>query len=144
MKFNSKNLVVAVLITIILMIVLVLTKSLFNHEKFVDKGNSLEDINKLLDKMTEIDADSSSVSVINKDITNKLDLIESHLEKLKISEASSKIAAAEEAKNREYLVLKCSPNSEIASFDNAPDVQSQADSNREILQSIYKELDSLS
>ena len=67
--------------------------------------------------MTEIDADSSSVSVINKDITNKLDLIESHLEKLKISEASSKIAAAEEAKNREYLVLKCSPNSEIASFE---------------------------
>ena len=32
--------------------------------------------------MTEIDADSSSVSVINKDITNKLDLIES-LKKIK-------------------------------------------------------------
>jgi hypothetical protein len=93
--------------------------------------------------MTEIDADSSSVSVINKDITNKLDLIESHIEKLKIAEATKKLTDAEEARNREYLVLKCSPNSEVASFDNSPDVQSQADSNREILQSIYKELDSL-
>ena len=142
MKFNTKNLVVSVLIALILMIVLSLTKSLIKREKFEDK-NSLKEINKLLEKMTEIDADSSSVSVINKDITNKLDLIESHIEKLKIAEATKKLTDAEEARNREYLVLKCSPNSEVASFDNSPDVQSQADSNREILQSIYKELDSL-
>lgn len=141
MKFNTKNIVVSALILIILVIALSLGRKLTKREKFSD--NSLNEINKLLEKMTEIDGDSSSVNVMNRDITNKLDLIESHLEKLKIAGASSRISDAEQLKNREHLVLKCSPNSEVASFDNSPDVQSQADSNREILQAIYQELDTL-
>lgn len=144
MKFNTKNVVVSALILLILLVALSLTKSCMKREQFKNDENSIKEIHKLLDRMTEIDADSSSVSIMNRDITNKLDLIESHLEKLKMAEAGSRIEKAEEAKRREYLVLKCSPNSEVASFDNSPDAQSQADSNREILQSIYKELDSLS
>lgn len=141
MKFNTKNIVVSALILIILVIALSLVRKLTKRERFSD--NSLNEINKLLENMTEIDGDSSSVNVMNRDITNKLDLIESHLEKLKMAGASSRISDAEKIKNREYLVLKCSPNSEVASFDNSPDVQSQADSNREILQAIYQELDTL-
>ncbi len=81
MKFNSKPCSIS-LNCAYLNDSISLQKVSFKHEKFEDK-NSLKEINKLLEKMTEIDADSSSVSVINKDITNKLDLIESHLEKLK-------------------------------------------------------------
>lgn len=139
---NTKTLILVVLVVLIISVVVSLVKMNF-QEKFQGNPYSMEKVHKLLDGVLNLDAKDTNVRNMNTDNSQKLDLIESHMHMLKKTALGSKMRAADEAK-KEYLILKCSPNSSVATFENAPEVQSQADTNRQILQEIYKELDSLS
>ena len=145
MNCNTKTITLVVLIILILVVSVSLIKMTI-HEKFQVQVNpySMDGVVKLIEGVTKLDGKDTNVSNLNRENTQSLDYIEKLLQMIYKNETSSAVTAAEEAKKKEYLILKCSPNSEVANFENAPDVQSQADSNRQILQEIYNELDGLS
>ena len=143
MKCNTKTLVLTVLVVLIITVTISLVKMTM-REKFQVNPDSMEGVLELLEKATQYDVKNSFVSNQHNDISKTLDFIEKHIYILKKNETSPKVKAAADAKNSEHLILKCSPNSTVANFENAPDVQSQADSNRQILQEIYQELSGLS
>jgi len=143
MNCNTKTITLVVLIILILVVSVSLIKMTI-HEKFQGNPYSIPEVVKLIEGVTKLDGKDTNVSNLNRENTQSLDYIEKLLQMIYKNETSSAVTAAEEAKKKEYLILKCSPNSEVANFENAPDVQSQADSNRQILQEIYNELDGLS
>ena len=143
MNCNTKTITLVVLIILILVVSVSLIKMTI-HEKFQGNPYSMDEVVELIEGVTKLDGKDTNVSNLNRENTQSLDYIEKLLQMIYKNETSSAVTAAEEAKKKEYLILKCSPNSEVANFENAPDVQSQADSNRQILQEIYNELDGLS
>ena len=143
MNCNTKTITLVVLIILILVVSVSLIKMTI-HEKFQGNPYSIPEVVELIEGVTKLDGKDTNVSNLNRENTQSLDYIEKLLQMIYKNETSSAVTAAEEAKKKEYLILKCSPNSEVANFENAPDVQSQADSNRQILQEIYNELDGLS
>ena len=143
MNCNTKTITLVVLIILILVVSVSLIKMTI-HEKFQGNPYSMDGVVKLIEGVTKLDGKDTNVSNLNRQNTQSLDYIEKLLQMIYKNETSAAVAAAEEAKKKEYLILKCSPNSEVANFDNAPEVQNQADSNRQILQEIYNELSGLS
>ena len=147
MNLSSKNIIVLVLIVLIIVVFIMLCKIISTKERFSDDSYSMKKTLELVKNAVDIQKEGgkSNIAKTNSDITHKLDLIESYIQKLKKIDAVSKVSEIEEAKRKEYLVLKCSPNSskDIVQFENAPEIKSTADSNREILQNIVNELESL-
>lgn len=145
MKINNKNIVVLILVLSILVVSFTLVKMTLRKELFKGDPYSMQRVIDLIENATKIKTENSSISNYNQEMSNKLDVLEKKLELIKKSDIKNKLMEAEEKNNREYLVLKCSPNSvgDMVDFKNSPDIESQADANREILDSIHKELENL-
>ena len=100
MNLSSKNIIVLVLIVLIIVVFIMLCKIISTKERFSDDSYSMKKTLELVKNAVDIQKEGgkSNIAKTNSDITHKLDLIESYIQKLKKIDAVSKVSEIEEAK----------------------------------------------